>query len=131
MRGSSNSRGPKQGTHSSACVNRSDGEGLGPAMQDCADEPSWRASAGGGRQAERKFAPPTARVGATHRPRGRRRWGGGVGPNYQKNAGRPAPARGTGSGGADVTSTHWLSASSSAGRTCSLACRHCCKSARA
>jgi hypothetical protein len=31
----------------------------------------------------------------------------------------------------DVTSTHWAAASPSAGRTCSWACRHCCRSARA
>lgn len=33
--------------------------------------------------------------------------------------------------GTDVTSTHWAAASPSAGRTCSRACRHCCRSARA
>lgn len=32
---------------------------------------------------------------------------------------------------ADVTSTHWAAASPSAGRICSRACRHCCRSARA
>lgn len=33
--------------------------------------------------------------------------------------------------GADVTSTHWAAASPSAGRTCSRACTHCWRSARA
>lgn len=50
----------------------------------------------------------------------------------QRGKNRPtAPENNRRSCGADVTSTHWAAASPSAGRTCSRACKHCCRSARA